>query len=237
MNGQMIELIKALGDIGVFVAMFLESSVVPIPSEVIIIGAGAIGIPLLSVVIFGSLGATLGAVVGPAIAYLLLKVIPLRSIFLVALLPSILAFLVITLFVKEVKKILRRYGKKTVKAKKSNLKITERGNVYVSATFNNTLITITNDKGQTISWASAGSAGFKGTRKSTPYAAITAVESVARKAQSLGVTEVEVYIKGPGPGRDAALRAIKAVGLKMSLIADVTPIPHNGPRARKRRRV
>ncbi len=126
---------------------------------------------------------------------------------------------------------------KTVKAKKSNLKITERGNVYVSATFNNTLITITNDKGQTISWASAGSAGFKGTRKSTPFAATTAMEQAAKKALEKGLKIVDVFIKGPGSGRDAALRAIKSAGLSISQIADVTPMPHNGPRAEKKRRI
>jgi small subunit ribosomal protein S11 len=112
-----------------------------------------------------------------------------------------------------------------------------KAKVFVTATFNNTLVTFTDTKGNTLCWGSTGTLGFKGTRKSTPYAATTAVDTVAKKAQALGVTEVEVFIKGPGPGRDAALRALKAVGLKMSLIADVTPIPHNGPRARKRRRV
>ncbi len=112
-----------------------------------------------------------------------------------------------------------------------------KAKVFVTATFNNTLVTFTDTKGNALCWGSTGTLGFKGTRKSTPYAATTAVDTVAKKAQALGVTEVEVFIKGPGPGRDAALRALKAVGLKMSLIADVTPIPHNGPRARKRRRV
>ena len=112
-----------------------------------------------------------------------------------------------------------------------------KAKVFVNATFNNTIINFTDMEGKTLCWGSTGTLGFKGTRKSTPYAATTAAESVAKKAQSLGVSEVEVYIKGPGQGRDAALRAIKAVGLKMSLIADITPIPHNGPRARKRRRV
>ncbi len=112
-----------------------------------------------------------------------------------------------------------------------------KAKVYINATFNNTLITFTDQEGKTLCWGSTGTLGFKGTRKSTPYAATTAVEAVAKKAQSLGVAEIEVYIKGPGPGRDAALRALRAVGLKMSLIADVTPIPHNGPRPRKRRRV
>jgi small subunit ribosomal protein S11 len=112
-----------------------------------------------------------------------------------------------------------------------------KAKVFINATFNNTIVNFTDEEGKTLCWGSTGTLGFKGTRKSTPYAAITAVEAVAKKAQSMGVNEVEVYIKGPGPGRDAALRAIKAVGLKMNLIADVTPIPHNGPRARKRRRV
>ncbi len=111
------------------------------------------------------------------------------------------------------------------------------GKVYVTATFNNTLVTITDKHGNTISWGSAGAAGFKGARKSTPYAAITAVENVARRAIEYGLREVEVFIKGPGAGRDAALKALKAVGLNITLIADVTPIPHNGARPKKRRRV
>jgi small subunit ribosomal protein S11 len=123
------------------------------------------------------------------------------------------------------------------KAKKSTLKVTDKGRVYVAATFNNTLVTITNEKGETIGWSSAGAAGFKGTRKSTPFAATTAVESVAKRAMEKGIRNVEVYIKGPGSGRDAALRAIKSAGLSISLIADITPIPHNGPRAEKKRRV
>jgi len=125
---------------------------------------------------------------------------------------------------------------KTVK-KKSALKITEHGKVFVSATFNNTLVTFTNDKGDTIAWSTAGASGFKGTRKSTPFAATTAVEQAARKAIEKGLRTVEVYVKGPGSGRDASLRAIKAAGLSISLIADITPIPHNGPRAKNKRRV
>ena len=112
------------------------------------------------------------------------------------------------------------------------------GKVYVSASFNNTLITITNDRGETLAWGSSGASGFKGTRKSTPYAATSATEKVLEKAKSLhGVEEVEVYVKGPGPGRDAALRAVRATGVKISLIADITPVPHNGPRTKKKRRV
>jgi small subunit ribosomal protein S11 len=109
--------------------------------------------------------------------------------------------------------------------------------VFISATFNNTLVTITNEKGETIGWSSAGAVGFKGTRKSTPFAASTAVENVAKRALEKGVRTVEVYIKGPGAGRDSALRAIKAAGLSISLIADITPMPHNGPRAEKKRRI
>ena len=127
-------------------------------------------------------------------------------------------------------------GTKT-KAKKTTLVVSEKGRVYVSATFNNTLVTITNEKGETVGWSSAGAAGFKGTRKSTPFAATTAVENIAKKAIAKGMKNVDVYIKGPGAGRDAALRAIKSAGLSISMIADVTPIPNNGPRAEKKRRI
>jgi small subunit ribosomal protein S11 len=123
------------------------------------------------------------------------------------------------------------------KVKKSTLKVTESGKVFIMATFNNTLITITNEKGETVAWSSAGAAGFKGARKSTPYAATTAMENAAKKALEKGIRSVEVYVKGPGAGRDAALRAIKSAGLSISLIADITPIPHNGPRASKKRRI
>lgn len=115
--------------------------------------------------------------------------------------------------------------------------IGEKGKVFITATFNNTLVTITDMEGNTLSWGSSGLVGFKGARKSTPYAATSAVEAVARKVQTQGLREVEVYIKGPGAGRDAALRALKAVGFRISLIADVTPIPHNGVRPKKKRRV
>jgi small subunit ribosomal protein S11 len=111
------------------------------------------------------------------------------------------------------------------------------GKVYITATFNNTLVTITDAGGNVITWGSSGASGFKGARKATPFAATTAVEATARKAQAAGIKEVEVYLKGPGAGRDAALRALKATGIKMSLIADVTPMAHNGARAKKRRRV
>lgn len=112
-----------------------------------------------------------------------------------------------------------------------------RGRVYVTATFNNTLITITDEQGNTLFWSSSGAVGFKGARKSTPFAASTAMENVARKAKEQGLREVEVFIKGPGAGRDTALRALKSAGLNILMIADVTPIPHNGCRPKKKRRV
>lgn len=115
--------------------------------------------------------------------------------------------------------------------------IVEKGRVYVTATFNNTLITITDVQGNTLCWGSSGGVGFKGARKSTPFAATTAVETVAKKALGFGLKEVEVYIKGPGAGRDAALRALKTAGLQITLIADVTPMPHNGVRPKKKRRI
>lgn len=109
--------------------------------------------------------------------------------------------------------------------------------IFISASFNNTLVNICDSLGGTISWCSSGASGFKGTRKSTPFAATTALETAIKKAKDQGVSEVEVYVKGPGPGRDAALRAVKASGVKITLIADVTPMPHNGPRPKKKRRV
>lgn len=111
------------------------------------------------------------------------------------------------------------------------------GRVYVTATFNNTLVTLTDPQGSVLAWSSSGASGFKGARKATPYAATSAVETVAQKGKSVGMTSVEVYIKGPGPGRDASIRALRGAGLNITMIADVTPIPHNGPRAKKRRRV
>ncbi len=111
------------------------------------------------------------------------------------------------------------------------------GKVFISATFNNTLVTLTTEGGATLAWGSSGRAGFKGTRKSTPFAATSAVDSVVKKARDeYGMKNVSVFIKGPGPGRDAALRAIRGAGLRMEMIADVTPMPHNGPRAKKKRR-
>ena len=129
-------------------------------------------------------------------------------------------------------KLKKKEVKKNVVKTQSKL-----GKVYVSASFNNTLVTVTNERGETLSWGSSGASGFKGTRKSTPYAATTAMENVAKKAMLKGIKDVEVYVKGPGSGRDAALRAIRSAGLSISLIADITPIPHNGPRAEKKRRI
>ena len=126
---------------------------------------------------------------------------------------------------------------KSTSKKKTGVSVSQTGKVFVASTFNNSLVTITNEKGETISWSSSGARGFKGTRKSTPYAASLAVEDAARKAMAKGMKNVEVYVRGPGSGRDSALRAIKSVGLSISMIADVTPIPHNGPRGKKKRRV
>ncbi len=108
---------------------------------------------------------------------------------------------------------------------------------YIQATFNNTIVTFTDQQGNTVTWASAGSAGFKGSRKSTPYAAQLAAQRAAKQALDHGVREVDVFVKGPGPGREAAIRSLQGVGLKVKSITDTTPIPHNGCRPRKKRRV
>ena len=122
-------------------------------------------------------------------------------------------------------------GKKKVK------KSVQSGVVHIQSTFNNTIITITDPSGGALSWASAGGSGFKGSRKSTPFAAQVAAEECAKKAMEHGVRQATVYIKGPGAGRESAVRAIQAAGIKVTLIKDVTPIPHNGCRPKKRRRV
>jgi len=109
--------------------------------------------------------------------------------------------------------------------------------VHIFATFNNTIITVTDQKGNTVSWTSAGTIGFKGSRKSTPFAARLAAEDAMKKAQKMGIQEVDLFIKGPGPGREAAIRAIQAQGMKIRSIADVTPVPHNGCRPPKKRRM
>ena len=108
---------------------------------------------------------------------------------------------------------------------------------HIHASFNNTIITITDRQGNTLSWATSGNAGFKGSRKSTPFAAQVAAEKAGRAAQEFGVKNVEVRIKGPGPGRESAVRALNSIGIKVTSIADVTPVPHNGCRPPKRRRV
>src|SRR3989304_6973424 len=122
-------------------------------------------------------------------------------------------------------------------AKKKQLKKeTTRGRVYINASFNNTIVSITDSLGNSIVWGSSGAAGFKGARKSTPFAATTAAETAAKKALEKGVKEVEVFVRGPGSGRDAAIRAIKNSGIQIVAIADIPPMAHNGPRPRKRRR-
>lgn len=112
-----------------------------------------------------------------------------------------------------------------------------RGNAYIQSTFNNTLVTITDPEGNVLAWSSAGVAGFKGSRKSTPFAASQAADDVAKKAMEHGVRSVDVYVKGPGSGREAAIRQLQTSGLNISAIIDVTPIPHNGCRPPKKRRV
>ena len=123
------------------------------------------------------------------------------------------------------------------KTKKRDRKVGSNGVAHVQASFNNTIITITDTDGNVISWASAGKAGFKGSRKSTPFAAQVAAEATAREAINMGLKRVEVWVKGPGSGREAAIRSLQVAGLEISAIKDVTPIPHNGCRPPKRRRV
>ena len=125
----------------------------------------------------------------------------------------------------------------TTRTRRREKKNISSGVAHVNATFNNTLITITDAQGNAISWSSAGSQGFRGSRKSTPYAAQVAAEDAGRKAQEHGMTNIEIEVKGPGSGRESALRALQAVGFVITSIRDVTPIPHNGCRPRKRRRV
>ncbi len=127
--------------------------------------------------------------------------------------------------------------KKKVKSKKKVAKNIPSAVAHIQATFNNTIITITDKAGNSICWASSGGTGFSGSKKSTPFAAQVAAETAAKKAMEHGVKEVEVYVKGPGAGRESAIRALQAAGLIISLIKDVTPIPHNGCRPPKRRRV
>lgn len=125
----------------------------------------------------------------------------------------------------------RRRGKRRAK------KDVPRGQAHIHATFNNTIVTMTDQQGNVVNWASGGTVGFKGSRKSTPFAARQAADRAAREAMDNGMIEVDVFVKGPGPGREAAIRSIQAVGLKVRSITDVTPIPHNGCRPPKKRRV
>ena len=127
-------------------------------------------------------------------------------------------------------------AKKIVKKRKDVRKV-DKGQAHIQASFNNTLVTITDMQGNTVSWSSAGSLGFKGSRKSTPFAAQMAAEAAGKVARDQGMRSVEVYVKGPGAGREAAIRALQSAGLEVSMIKDVTPIPHNGCRPPKRRRV
>ena len=122
-------------------------------------------------------------------------------------------------------------------AKRATRRQVSKGNVYIQATFNNTIITITDLMGGAVSWASAGSLGFRGAKKSTPFAAQTTAETAARKAMEYGLQEVSVYVKGPGGGGESAIRALGALGLRVRAIRNVTPIPHNGCRPQKKRRV
>jgi small subunit ribosomal protein S11 len=128
-------------------------------------------------------------------------------------------------------------GKKTVIRRRRERKNIENGSAHIQSSFNNTLVTITDLQGNAISWASAGGLGFRGSRKSTPFAASSAAETAAKAAIEHGLKTVEVYVKGPGSGREAAIRALQTAGLEVRMIKDVTPIPHNGCRPPKRRRV
>ena len=125
----------------------------------------------------------------------------------------------------------------TKKPRKKDRRVPSTGVAHVQASFNNTIVTLTDTDGNVISWSSAGKAGFKGSRKSTPFAAQVAAEGAAREALGLGLKRVEVWVKGPGAGREAAIRSLQAAGLEIAAIKDVTPIPHNGCRPPKRRRV
>jgi small subunit ribosomal protein S11 len=130
----------------------------------------------------------------------------------------------------------RRRGRGRTRVRRRDRKNIPRGRAFVRSTFNNTIVTLTDPQGNAVSWASAGGSGFRGSRKSTPYAAQVTAESAARKAMEHGMREIEVIVTGPGAGREMAVRALAAAGLQITYIADRTPIPHNGCRPRKRRR-
>jgi len=123
------------------------------------------------------------------------------------------------------------------KGAKKEKKAVHSGNAYIQATFNNTIITITDPNGGVVSWSSSGSQGFKGSRKGTPYAAQIAAGTAAKKAMVFGMRQIDIYVKGPGAGRESAIRALQGAGLEIKLIKDITPVPHNGTRPPKRRRV
>ncbi len=128
-------------------------------------------------------------------------------------------------------------AQKKRKGGKKEKKVVHSGAAYIQATFNNTIITITDQGGNAVAWASAGGQGFKGSRKSTPYAAQIAADAAAKKAMGFGMRQINVFVKGPGAGRESAIRALQAAGLEVSFIKDVTPVPHNGTKPPKRRRV
>ena len=128
-------------------------------------------------------------------------------------------------------------AKDNIRAKKKKKKSVVEGIAHVHASFNNTIITITDRQGNALSWATSGGAGFKGSRKSTPFAAQVAAEAAGKAAQEFGVKNIEVRIKGPGPGRESSVRALNSIGLKITSIQDVTPVPHNGCRPPKKRRI
>lgn len=130
----------------------------------------------------------------------------------------------------------RRRGRGRTRVRRRDRKNIPRGRAYIKSTFNNTIVTMTDQTGNAVAWSSAGASGFNGSRKSTPYAAQVTAESAARKAQEHGMRQIEVFVKGPGAGREMAIRALAASGLQITAITDVTPIPHNGCRPRKRRR-
>lgn len=131
---------------------------------------------------------------------------------------------------QSVRSVRRKSGKKVKRTLSS-------GQVHINATFNNTIITVTDNDGNTVAWGSAGSVGFKGSRKSTPFAARLATEQALKAAMAMGLKEVKLFVKGPGPGRESAIRAVQSLDLKVTQISDVTPIPHNGCRPPKKRRV
>ena len=135
------------------------------------------------------------------------------------------------------KETTRNSNKKKVRTRRRERKNIEKGQVHISSSFNNTMVTVTDTAGNAISWASAGGLGFRGSKKSTPFAAQTAAETAAKAAMEHGLKTVEVFVKGPGSGREAAIRALQTAGLEVTMIKDVTPIPHNGCRPPKRRRV